>query len=110
MTFVDFAELRGRRSGHIKLHGPEGFAGMRKAGRLTARGARSAGRRVKPGVTTNALDEFVFDFARANGAYPATLGYRGYRKSICTSINHVVCHGIRTPSRSKRRHAQHRRH
>ena len=49
---------------------------------------------VRPGVTTQALDDLVFDFAMAHGAYPAPLDYRGYRKSICTSINHVVCHGI----------------
>jgi methionyl aminopeptidase len=45
-------------------------------------------------VTTEFLDGLIFDFAVANGAYPASLDYRGYRKSICTSINHVVCHGI----------------
>ncbi len=49
---------------------------------------------VKPGVTTEFLDNLVFDFAIAHNAYPAPLDYRGYRKSICTSINHVVCHGI----------------
>ena len=49
---------------------------------------------VKPGVATNTLDKFVFDFGRDHNAYPAPLHYRGYRKSICTSINHVVCHGI----------------
>ena len=48
----------------------------------------------KPGVTTDFLDAMVFDFAMAHGAYPAPLDYRGYRKSICTSINHVVCHGM----------------
>ena len=45
-------------------------------------------------MTTAALDKFVFEFARDHNAYPAPLNYRGYRKSICTSINHVVCHGI----------------
>ncbi len=94
MTFVDSAELRGRRSGHIKLHGPEGFAGMRKAGRLTAEALDLLVDKVRPGVTTEALDKFVFEFARDHNAYPAPLNYRGYRKSICTSINHVVCHGI----------------
>jgi methionyl aminopeptidase len=94
MTFVDSAELRGRRSGHIKLHGPEGFAGMRKAGRLTAEALDLLVERVKPGVTTNTLDKFIYEFARDHNAYPAPLNYRGYRKSICTSINHVVCHGI----------------
>ena len=50
--------------------------------------------RVRPGVTTAALDRFAFEFAMDHKAYPAPLNYRGYRKSICTSINHVVCHGI----------------
>ena len=94
MTFVDAASARGRKTGHIKLHGPEAFAGMRKAGFLAAEALDLLVERVHPGVTTAALDEFVFQFGMDNRAYPAPLGYRGYRKSICTSINHVVCHGI----------------
>ncbi|WP_026596059.1 type I methionyl aminopeptidase [Methyloferula stellata] len=94
MTFVDALEVTGRKSGHIKLHGPEAFAAMREAGRLTAEALDLLTEHVKPGVTTEFLDDLVFDFALANGAYPAPLDYRGYRKSICTSINHVVCHGI----------------
>jgi methionyl aminopeptidase len=94
MTFVDSALLHGRRNGHIKLHGPEAFAGMRKAGALTAQALDLLVERVRPGAPTAALDKFVYEFARDNGAYPAPLNYRGYRKSICTSINHVVCHGI----------------
>jgi methionyl aminopeptidase len=94
MTFVDELEVAGRKSGHIKLHGPEASAGMRKAGRLTAEALDILTEHVRPGVTTEALDNLVFDFALAHGAYPAPLDYRGYRKSICTSINHVVCHGV----------------
>jgi methionyl aminopeptidase len=94
MTFVDSADLRARRSGHIKLHGPDAFAAMRTAGRLTAEALDLLTERVRPGVTTDALDAFVFQFAMDNGAYPATLNYRGFRKSTCISINHVVCHGI----------------
>src|SRR6202789_3362784 len=94
MTFVDSAQLQGRKSGHIKLHGPEDFAAMRKAGALTAEALDLLCERVRPGVTTAALDKFVFEFAMDHKAYPAPLHYRGYRKSICTSINHVVCHGI----------------
>jgi methionyl aminopeptidase len=67
---------------------------MHKAGRLTAEGLDMLGDYVKPGVTTQRLDDLAFQFAMDNGAYPATLFYRGYTKSICTSINHVVCHGI----------------
>jgi len=94
MTFVDALEVTSRKSGHIKLHGPEAFAGMRAAGRLAAEALDLLAEHVKAGVTTEFLDDLVFDFAMAHGAYPAPLDYRGYRKSICTSINHVVCHGI----------------
>ena len=94
MTFVDSTMLQGRRNGHIKLHGPEGFAGMRKAGALTAQALDLLVPMVKAGVTTASLDKFIFEFGQDHNAYPAPLNYRGYRKSICTSINHVVCHGI----------------
>ncbi|MGH6818532.1 MAG: type I methionyl aminopeptidase [Methylovirgula sp.] len=94
MTFVDALEVPGRKTGQIKLHGPAAFASMREAGRLTAEVLDLLVDHVRPGVTTEFLDNFVFDFAIAHGAFPAPLDYRGYRKSICTSINHVVCHGI----------------
>jgi methionyl aminopeptidase len=94
MTFVDALEASGRKTGQIKLHSPAAFEGMRRAGRLTAEALDLLVDYVRPGVTTEFLDNLIFDFATANGAYPAPLDYRGYRKSICTSINHVVCHGI----------------
>ncbi len=82
-----------KRSHDIKRHGPEAFAAMRKAGRLCAEGLDMIAAHVRPGVLTSHLDRLMFDFAIDHGAYPATLNYRGYRHSICTSINHVVCHG-----------------
>ena len=82
------------RDGTIKLHGPEAFEGMRKAGRLAAENLDALAPMVQPGVTTAALDNFVREFTLDNGAVPATLGYRGYAHSCCISINHVVCHGI----------------
>jgi methionyl aminopeptidase len=94
MTFVDALDAPGRKTGQIKLHGPQAFEGMRRAGRLTAEALDMLVPHVKPGVTTEFLDNLVFNFAIAHNAYPAPLDYRGYRKSICTSINHVVCHGI----------------
>jgi len=94
MTYVEAATAPLRKTGQIKLHGPEEFAGMRRAGRLVAEVLDELAGRVEPGVTTESLDRFVFEFARDHGALPATLMYRGYEKSICTSINHVVCHGI----------------
>jgi methionyl aminopeptidase len=94
MTYVEAATAPLRKTGQIKLHGPEGFAGMRKAGRLVAEILDLLTPEVRPGVTTDELDRIVFDYAMDRGALPATLMYRGYNKSICTSINHVVCHGI----------------
>jgi methionyl aminopeptidase len=94
MTFVDAATAASRKTGEIKLHGPEAFEGMRRAGRLTAEALDLLVDHVRPGATTEALDKLIFEFAADHGAYPAPLMYRGYRKGICTSINHVVCHGI----------------
>jgi methionyl aminopeptidase len=78
----------------IKIHAPEDFDGMRKAGRLAAETLDMLVPLVKAGVTTEHLDKVCHDFIVGHGAVPAPLGYRGYPKSICTSINHVVCHGI----------------
>jgi methionyl aminopeptidase len=94
MSYIEAATAPLRKTGQIKLHGPEGFAGMRRAGELVAEVLDLLVDEVRPGVTTEKLDKLVFEFARARGALPATLMYRGYGKSICTSINHVVCHGI----------------
>lgn len=88
-------------TGQIKLYGPEGFEGMRKAGQLTARALDMIGSYVEPGVATEYLDDLIFQFAMDHGALPATLNYKGYTKSSCISINHVVCHGI--PSEKKLR-------
>ena len=82
------------RDGTIKLHGPEAFAGMRRAGRLAAEILDALAPLVQPGVSTAALDDAVRQMTLDGGAVPATLGYRGYAHSCCISINHVVCHGI----------------
>jgi len=78
----------------IKLHGPEAFAAMRRAGRLAAETLDYVTPHVRPGATTGELDRLCHDFIVERGAVPAPLNYRGFPKSICTSINHVVCHGI----------------
>ncbi len=78
----------------ITIHNPEDFAGMRAAGRLAAETLDLITEHVRPGVTTAELDQVCHDFIVAHGAIPAPLNYRGFPKSICTSINHVVCHGI----------------
>jgi methionyl aminopeptidase len=87
-------DLLEARSGVIKLHGPEGFDGMRRAGRLAAEILDALVPHVVPGVTTAELDRLVYEHMLREGAVPATLGYRGYTHSCCISINHVVCHGI----------------
>jgi methionyl aminopeptidase len=94
MTYVDAAVAPLRKTGQIKIHGPAAFAGMRKAGQLVAQCLDLLAQEVKPGIPTDKLDRMVYAFAMDHGAVPATLMYRGYRKSTCTSINHVVCHGI----------------
>ncbi|HEY7977616.1 MAG TPA: type I methionyl aminopeptidase [Rhizomicrobium sp.] len=84
-----------RRAGvGVTLHGPEAFEGMRRAGRIAAEVLDLMVAEVKPGVTTAYLDKIAYDYVIAQGAVPACLGYRGYRHTLCTSINHVVCHGI----------------
>ena len=91
MVEEDAAVLR---DGTIKLHGPEAFAGMRRAGRLAAEILDALVPLVQPGATTAALDDVVRQMTLGGGSVPATLGYRGYAHSCCISINHVVCHGI----------------
>jgi len=67
---------------------------MRAAGRLAAQALAEVGRHVEPGVTTDELDRIGHEFLCDHGAYPSTLGYRGFPKSLCTSLNEVICHGI----------------
>ena len=83
-----------RRPRDIELHGPEAFAAMRKAGRLTAEILDFITPYVRPGVTTGEIDRLCHEYHTKHGAIPGPLNYRGYPKSICTSVNHVVCHGI----------------
>jgi methionyl aminopeptidase len=94
MSYVDAAIAPQRKTGQIKLHGSAAFEGMRKAGQLAARCLDMLAHEIRSGVSTEKIDRLVFDFALAHDATPATLMYRGYRKSTCTSVNHVVCHGI----------------
>lgn len=68
--------------------------GMKTAGRIAADTLREAGKLVAPGVTTNQIDKFVYDYSMEHGATPATLNYQGFPKSVCTSVNQVVCHGV----------------
>ena len=94
MNFVDAVEAPNRNTGQIKLHGIEAFEGMRKAGRLAAECLDMLVPLVQPGVTTATLDDLAREFVLERGGLPACLFYKGYRNTVCTSINHVVCHGI----------------
>ncbi len=94
VTYIEATSAPMKYTGQIRLYGPEAFEGMRTVCNLTARCLDALNDIVKPGVTTNEIDRFVFEFGMDQGAFPATLNYRGYTKSTCTSINHVVCHGI----------------
>ncbi|MDJ0322566.1 type I methionyl aminopeptidase [Cryobacterium sp. PH31-AA6] len=67
---------------------------IRESGRIAAMAIEAVGRAIRPGVTTEQLDEVGHDYLIANDAYPSTLGYRGYPKSLCSSVNEVICHGI----------------
>ena len=94
VTYLEADTAPLKNTGHIKLYSERDFAGMRRASQLTARALDLIADMIKPGLTTKAIDDFVFQFGLDNNAVPATLNYRGYTKSCCTSINHVVCHGI----------------
>lgn len=84
---------------NITIHTPADFDGMRAAGRLAATVLDFITPHVVPGVTTEALDKLCHDYIVEHGAIPAPLNYKGFPKSICTSINHVVCHGIPGPKK-----------
>lgn len=78
----------------ITIHDEDGFKGMRAAGKLASQTLDFIGPHVVEGVTTEHLNQLCHDFIVEHGAIPAPLNYRGFPKSICTSVNHVVCHGI----------------
>ena len=78
----------------INIKTPQELEGMRRAGRLASQCLQQLTHAVRPGMTTQDLDDMIVEFARAHGARSATLGYRGYPKSVCTSINEEICHGI----------------
>ncbi len=88
------AKIPTRDGRYIKIHDEQGFDGMRKAGQLAAECLDFITPYVKPGVTTDELNKLCHDWTLEHKAVPAPLNYKGFPKSICTSINHVVCHGI----------------
>lgn len=86
-------------SKNIILHSPSDFEGMRKAGHLAAQTLDFITPYVKEGITTQELNDLCHEFIITHNAIPAPLNYKGFPKSICTSLNHVVCHGIPGPKK-----------
>lgn len=95
MTYVAAAEAPLRNTGQIKLYDQaEAFAGMRAAGRVAAGCLDMLVGEVREGMTTEQVDDLARTYVLDHGALPACVFYRGYRHTVCTSLNHVVCHGI----------------
>lgn len=95
MNYVQALEAPERNIGHIKLHDPAtAFAGMRAAGKIAAGCLDMLAAEVREGVTTGRIDDLARQYVFDHGALPACVFYRGYRHTVCTSLNHVVCHGV----------------
>jgi methionyl aminopeptidase len=90
----EYVGKKSPRTGEPDVKTPEIIERMRIAGKLAGQALEEVGKHVAPGVSTDELDRIGHDFLCDHGAYPSTLGYRGYPKSLCTSINEVICHGI----------------
>jgi methionyl aminopeptidase len=90
----EYVGRRYPRTGEPDVKDAATIARMRVASQLAAQALEEVGRHVEPGVTTDELDRIGHEFLVSRGAYPSTLGYRGYPKSLCTSLNEVICHGI----------------
>ena len=95
MNYVQAVEAPERNIGQIKLYDrAEAFAGMAEAGRIAAGCLDMLVPEAREGVTTGRLDDLARQYVFDHGALPASVFYRGYRHTVCTSLNHVVCHGI----------------
>jgi methionyl aminopeptidase len=90
----EYVGRRYPRTGESEVKDAETIERMRVAGRIAAQALAEVGKAVVPGVTTDELDRIGHEFLCDHGAYPSTLGYKGYPKSLCSSLNEVICHGI----------------
>ncbi len=90
--YVDRPEPKPYQGSHVQT--PDVIERMRAAGKLSAAAIQEVGRNIRPGITTDELDRIAHQFICDHGAYPSTVGYRGFPKAVCTSINEVICHGI----------------
>src|SRR6188474_2058551 len=91
----------GFRTGSVEIKGPKEIEAMREVGRLAAETLCDVAELIRPGTTTEEIDRFVHEDTLRRGARPAPLNYHGFPKSVCTSINEVVCHGIPGSQRLK---------
>src|SRR5690349_19090724 len=94
ITRPEYVGKKFPKTGEPDVKTPEIIERMRVAGRIAARAMAEVAKHIEPGVTTDELDRIGHEYMLDHGAYPSTLGYRGYPKSLCTSINEVICHGI----------------
>jgi methionyl aminopeptidase len=94
ITVPEYVGKKYPKTGESDVKDADTIERMRVAGRLAAQALAEVGKAVAPGVTTDELDRVGHEFLCDHGAYPSTLGYRGYPKSLCTSLNEVICHGI----------------
>jgi methionyl aminopeptidase len=83
-----------RRHDRGDVYSPAEIERIRESGRIAAQAVELVGEAIRPGITTEELDALAHEFIVANDAYPSTVGYRGFPKAVCTSINEVICHGI----------------
>jgi methionyl aminopeptidase len=90
----EYVGRRAPRLGESDVKDADTIERMRIAGKIAAQALVEVGRHVAPGVSTDELDRIGHEFLLGHGAYPSTLGYRGFPKSLCTSLNEVICHGI----------------
>ncbi len=99
MRYVDANKSPLANTGDIKIYNEYGFTCMHEVGRHTAEALDLVGDIIQPGMTTQDIDDFIVDYANKHNLICAPLNYKGFPKSVCTSVNHVICHGI--PSSSK---------
>lgn len=93
--------MAGKERGMVRIKSPEEIEAMRPACQLAAKTLLMIEEHIRPGITTDEINTIVHDYTIKHGATPAPLNYRGFPKSVCTSVNHVVCHGIPGPKKLK---------
>ena len=90
----EYVGKKAPKTGEPDVKTPEIIERMRVAGKIAGQALEEVGKHIRPGITTDELDRIGHEFMLDHGAYPSTLGYRGFPKSLCTSLNEVICHGI----------------